>query len=110
MYETQPFHSDSDQSPFSASCLLLECLCPSPGGPHEACHKDPLDLRIAVLSPFVDRPHGGRTLAELLERLVRNHACEIHLYSQNVEDLAVTPFVNRLFRLRDGLLRGIQVD
>ena len=51
-----------------------------------------------------------RTLAELLERLVRNHACEIHLYSQNVEDLAVTPFVNRLFRLRDGLLRGIQVD
>jgi UDP-glucose:(heptosyl)LPS alpha-1,3-glucosyltransferase len=100
-------------------------------------------LRIAVLSPFVDRRHGTeRALAELLERLVRNHACEIHLYSHYVEDLAVSSFdkssaglfpslvwhrvpkipgphllqflfwiiVNRLFRLRDELLRGIQFD
>ena len=116
---------------------------PKPEGPSRSLPQGPTRLRIAVLSPFVDRRHGTeRALAELLERLVRNHACEIHLYSQNVEDLAVTPFdkssdglfpslvwhrvpripgphllqflfwiiVNRLFRLRDGLLRGIQFD
>lgn len=50
-------------------------------------------MRIAVLSPFVDRCHGTeRALAELLERLAGNHACEVHLYAQNVEHLAVTPF------------------
>jgi glycosyltransferase involved in cell wall biosynthesis len=100
-------------------------------------------LRIAILSPFVDRRHGTeRALAELLERLVRNYACEIHLYAQNVADLAVTPsdkpsdgsptcvvwhrvpkipgphllqflfwvIVNRLCRLRDELVHGIQFD
>lgn len=46
-------------------------------------------MRIAVVSPFVDRRHGTeRTLAELLERLARIYHCEIHLYSQRVEDLA----------------------
>lgn len=51
-------------------------------------------MRIAVLSPFVDRRHGTeRALAELLERLVRDYSCEIHLYAQSVEDLAVTPFL-----------------
>jgi glycosyltransferase involved in cell wall biosynthesis len=46
-------------------------------------------LRIAVVSPFVDRRHGTeRAIAELLERLARDHGCEIHLYSQRVEDLA----------------------
>jgi glycosyltransferase involved in cell wall biosynthesis len=46
-------------------------------------------LRLAVVSPFVDRRHGTeRALAELLECLTRNEHCEIHLYAQRVEDLA----------------------
>src|SRR5277367_4689106 len=49
------------------------------------------DLRIAVVSPFVDRRHGTeRALAELLERLARDYGCEIHLYAQRVEDLQVS--------------------
>jgi glycosyltransferase involved in cell wall biosynthesis len=49
-------------------------------------------LRIAVVSPFVDRRHGTeRALAELLERLVRDYGCEIHLYAQRVEDLSLRP-------------------
>jgi glycosyltransferase involved in cell wall biosynthesis len=45
-------------------------------------------LRLAVVSPFVDRQHGTeRALAELLERLARNYGCEIHLYAQSVNDL-----------------------
>jgi UDP-glucose:(heptosyl)LPS alpha-1,3-glucosyltransferase len=48
------------------------------------------DLRLAVVSPFVDRRHGTeRALAELLERLARSEHCEIHLYSQRVEGLAI---------------------
>jgi len=47
-------------------------------------------LRLAVVSPFVDRRHGTeRALAELLERLARVYQCEIHLYSQRVEGLAL---------------------
>ncbi len=47
-------------------------------------------MRLVVVSPFVDRRHGTeRALAELLERLARNERCEIHLYAQRVEDLAV---------------------
>jgi glycosyltransferase involved in cell wall biosynthesis len=47
-------------------------------------------LRLAVVSPFVDRKHGTeRALAELLERLARNYRCEIHLYAQSVDDLLV---------------------
>lgn len=43
-----------------------------------------------VVSPFVDRRHGTeRALAELLERLARDYHCEIHLYAQRVEDLAL---------------------
>jgi glycosyltransferase involved in cell wall biosynthesis len=49
------------------------------------------DLRLAVVSPFVDRRHGTeRALAELLERLARNEHCEIHLYAQRVADLTLT--------------------
>jgi glycosyltransferase involved in cell wall biosynthesis len=48
-------------------------------------------LRIAVVSPFVDRRHGTeRALAELLERLARDYGCEIHLYAQRVEDLSIS--------------------
>jgi UDP-glucose:(heptosyl)LPS alpha-1,3-glucosyltransferase len=47
-------------------------------------------LRIAVVSPFLDRRHGTeRALCEALERLSRNYPCEIHLFAQRVEDLAV---------------------
>jgi glycosyltransferase involved in cell wall biosynthesis len=47
-------------------------------------------LRLAVVSPFVDRRHGTeRALAELLERLAGDYGCEIHLYAQRVEDLHV---------------------
>src|ERR1700688_4046133 len=49
------------------------------------------DLRLAVVSPFVDRRHGtARALAELLERLARDYGCEIHLSAQRVEDLQVS--------------------
>jgi glycosyltransferase involved in cell wall biosynthesis len=49
------------------------------------------DLRLAVVSPFVDRRHGTeRALAELLERLARDYGFEIHLYAQRVEDIPVS--------------------
>lgn len=48
-------------------------------------------MRLAVVSPFVDRRHGTeRALAELLERLARDYGCEIHLYAQRVEDLQLS--------------------
>src|SRR5258708_1243668 len=48
------------------------------------------NLRLAVASPFIDRRHGTeRALAELLERLARKEHCEIHLYAQRVEGLAL---------------------
>jgi glycosyltransferase involved in cell wall biosynthesis len=48
-------------------------------------------LRLAVVSPFVDRRHGTeRALAELLERLARDYGCEIHLYAHRVEDLQLS--------------------
>lgn len=49
-------------------------------------------MRLAVVTPFLDRQHGTeRALAELLDRLSREYACEIHLYAERVQDLAVTP-------------------
>ena len=49
-------------------------------------------MRLAVVSPFVDRGHGTeRALAEFLERLARDQQCEIHLYAQRVEDLSLDP-------------------
>jgi glycosyltransferase involved in cell wall biosynthesis len=48
-------------------------------------------LRLAVVSPFVDRRHGTeRALAELLDRLAHTYQCEIHLYANRVEDLRVS--------------------
>jgi glycosyltransferase involved in cell wall biosynthesis len=45
-------------------------------------------LRLAVVSPFVDRQHGTeRALAELLEGLAFQHNCKIHLYSERIEGL-----------------------
>lgn len=47
-------------------------------------------MRLAVVSPFVDRRHGTeRALAELLDRLAHKYGCEIHLFSQSVSDLSV---------------------
>jgi UDP-glucose:(heptosyl)LPS alpha-1,3-glucosyltransferase len=49
-----------------------------------------VDLRLAVVSPFVDRRHGTeRALAELLERLSRDYGCEIHLYAERIADLGI---------------------
>jgi len=48
-------------------------------------------LRIGVVSPFLDKKHGTeRCVIEQVERLARNHACEIVLYSQDVEDIALS--------------------
>jgi len=49
------------------------------------------DLRLAVVSPFVDRRHGTeRAVAELLECLAEHYECEVHLYAQRVADLRVS--------------------
>jgi UDP-glucose:(heptosyl)LPS alpha-1,3-glucosyltransferase len=46
------------------------------------------DVRVAVVSPFVDRQHGTeRALAELLDRLAAQHGDTIDLYAQKVTDL-----------------------
>jgi len=47
------------------------------------------DLRLAVISPFLDRRHGTeRCLAEQLTRFATQPDAEIHLYAQRVEDLS----------------------
>jgi glycosyltransferase involved in cell wall biosynthesis len=47
-------------------------------------------LRLAVVSPFIDRRHGTeRALAELLDRLANKYGCEIQLFAQSVSDLSV---------------------
>ena len=49
------------------------------------------DLRLCVISPFLDKQHGTeRALAELLERIVRRHNVEIDLFSQRVTDIATS--------------------
>ncbi len=49
-------------------------------------------MRIAVISPFVDRQHGTeRALAELLDRLSAQHGDTIDLYAQKVSDLNYEP-------------------
>jgi glycosyltransferase involved in cell wall biosynthesis len=45
-------------------------------------------VRIAVISPFLDRGHGTeRCVIEQLERLPPDAVTEIHIYAQRVEDL-----------------------
>jgi len=47
-------------------------------------------LRLAVVSPSLDRRHGTeRALSEAVERLARDYPCQVHLFTQRVEDLAV---------------------
>jgi len=48
-------------------------------------------LRIAVVSPIVDRRHGTeRAIAELVERLAHTYHCEVHLFAQAVADLKLS--------------------
>jgi len=45
-------------------------------------------VRVAVITPFVDKQHGTeRVLAELLERLSVNYGVEVQLYAQRAEDI-----------------------
>jgi UDP-glucose:(heptosyl)LPS alpha-1,3-glucosyltransferase len=51
-------------------------------------------LRLAVVSPFVDRSHGTeRALAELLELLATRFGYNIYLYAQRVDDLPIATSV-----------------
>lgn len=51
------------------------------------------ELRIAVVSPFLDRQHGTeRCIVEQIEHFLRRPGCEIHIYSQSVRDLDVVRF------------------
>jgi glycosyltransferase involved in cell wall biosynthesis len=46
-------------------------------------------LRLAVISPFLDRRHGTeRCITEQLERFAKYPGAEIHLYAQRVENLS----------------------
>jgi glycosyltransferase involved in cell wall biosynthesis len=48
----------------------------------------PVKLRLAVVSPFLDRSHGTELcIIEQIERLASQHGWEIQLYSQRVGDL-----------------------
>jgi len=47
-------------------------------------------MRIAVVSPFIDKHHGTeRCVAEQIEHLINDFSYEVHLYSQRVEDIGV---------------------
>lgn len=50
-------------------------------------------MRIAVISPFLDRSHGTeRCIVEQLERFALESGAEIHIYAQRVQDVrGVTP-------------------
>src|SRR5882672_6623490 len=48
------------------------------------------ELRIAVVSPFLDRQHGTeRCIVEQIEYFLRQPGCEIHIYAQSIRDLQV---------------------
>ena len=50
-----------------------------------------LNLRIAFVTPFVDRRHGTeRAVAELAEHLASECRHEVHIYSQRVEDVRLS--------------------
>jgi UDP-glucose:(heptosyl)LPS alpha-1,3-glucosyltransferase len=47
-----------------------------------------VDVRVAVITPFLDRSHGTeRCIIEQLERVPPGLAAEIHIYAQRIEDL-----------------------
>lgn len=50
-------------------------------------------MRLAVVSPFLDRRHGTeRCIVEQLERFIKEPGAEIHIYSQRVEDVESVAF------------------
>lgn len=66
-------------------------------------------MRLVVISPFLDRRHGTeRVVSELIERLARDYDCEIHVYSQRVEDLLLSP-LNEMLQAGRGCLRWHRV-
>lgn len=87
-------------------------------------------LRIAVVSPFLDKQHGTeRCVAEQVERLARHY--EIHVYSNRLEDVELDGivwhrvpalpgphlvsyvwwlFANHFCRWFDGRFRGLRYD
>src|SRR5712671_1683776 len=76
-------------SAFSFACrswpFLPLRLVPSCSNPRVA---GLVELRLAVVSPFLDRLHGTeRCIVEQLERLAARGDIEIHIYSQRIEDL-----------------------
>jgi UDP-glucose:(heptosyl)LPS alpha-1,3-glucosyltransferase len=53
----------------------------------------PDKLRIAVVSPFLDRRHGTeRCVFEQVVRLARDRNWEVHVYAQRIEDLETMRF------------------
>src|SRR5882762_8898200 len=80
------------------SCLGCSFACQSwpslhPQNPTPRCSNSVVgglaDLRLAVVSPFLDRLHGTeRCVVEQLERLAARDDIEIHIYSQRIEDLS----------------------
>jgi glycosyltransferase involved in cell wall biosynthesis len=50
-------------------------------------------MRLAVVSPFLDRRHGTeRCIVEQIERFLQIPGCEVHIYAQSVQDLEVIPY------------------
>jgi len=50
-------------------------------------------MRLAIVSPFLDRRHGTeRCIVEQIEQFLLKSDCEIHVYSQSVQDLDVVRF------------------
>jgi glycosyltransferase involved in cell wall biosynthesis len=59
-----------------------------PQPPHRARDSAPASMRIAVISPFLDRSHGTeRVIIEQLEKFPGGPENEIHIYAQRVQDL-----------------------
>jgi glycosyltransferase involved in cell wall biosynthesis len=50
-------------------------------------------MRIAVVSPFLDRHHGTeRCIVEQIEHFLQRSDCEVHIYSQSVRDLQTVSY------------------
>lgn len=50
-----------------------------------------------MVSPFLDRSHGTeRCVIEQIERYLREPDCQIHIYSQSIQDLDVVRFDSRI--------------
>jgi glycosyltransferase involved in cell wall biosynthesis len=56
----------------------------------------PASMRIAVISPFLDRSHGTeRVIIEQLEKFPLDAATQLHIYAQRVQDLrGITTYKN----------------